>query len=115
MLDFLMALFEDTFPNMTFRPLAHMDRKEPITSKDIVDWLDNLRPIVDYTYVWHDATKELPPPPKRKGSHLSEYVLAYDKHGIFYKSAYDYSKKCWMYNNYFVTHWAYLPEPPKIE
>ena len=113
MFDFLMALFEDTFPDMNFRPLAHMDRKEPITSKDIVNWSDNLKPIIDYTYVWHDVTKELPP--KRKGFHLSEYVLVYDKYGVVYISAYDYSKKCWKYNNYFVTHWAYIPEPPKTE
>jgi hypothetical protein len=112
MLDFLMALFKDTFPNMTFHPLAHMDRKEPITSKDIVNWLDNLRPIIDYTYVWFDAAKELPP--KRKGVDVSEYVLVYDKFGNVNKSAYDYGNKSWMYNHV-VSHWAYLPEPPKTE
>lgn len=64
-------------------------------------------------FIWHDAAKELPP--NRKGFDVSEYVLVYDQFGSVYKSAYDYGNKCWMYNNYNVTHWAYLPEPPKTE
>lgn len=116
MLDFLMALFKDTFPNMTFHPLAHMDRKELITSKDIVNWLYDLRPniirVVDYNDVWHDATKELPP--KRNGFDLSKDVLVYDQSGDVFLSSYDYEEKSWRHGNV-VSHWAYLPQPPKTD
>lgn len=61
---------------------------------------------------WHDADKELPPRDAKCVNKFSKKVLVSDGEQIQI-SRYDYGMDGWLVIDMGVTHWMYLPEPPK--
>lgn len=62
-------------------------------------------------FIWHDAAKELPP---KHDDDYSKEVLVHTLSGSRFMLKYNYSINRWT-NSFRITHWAYLPEPPKTE
>lgn len=83
-------------------PLSGRD-KELILS--VLKWADN-HPN------WHDADEELPPKDAERANKFSKKVLVSDGERI-HISRYDYEMDGWLVIDMGVTHWMYLPEPPK--
>lgn len=61
---------------------------------------------------WHDADEELPPKDAERANKFSKKVLVSDGERI-HISRYDYEMDGWLVIDMGVTHWMYLPEPPK--
>lgn len=61
---------------------------------------------------WHKADKELPPKDVERANMFSKKVLVSNGERI-HISRYDYEMDNWLVIDMEVTHWMYLPEPPK--
>ena len=61
---------------------------------------------------WHDVDEELPPIDTAIAYKFSKKVLVSDGERI-HISRYDYEMDGWLVIDMGVTHWMYLPEPPK--
>lgn len=61
---------------------------------------------------WHKASEELPPRDSECANKFSKKVLVSDGERITI-SRYDYEMDGWIVIDMEVTHWMYLPEPPK--
>lgn len=61
---------------------------------------------------WHKVNEELPPRDSECTNKFSKKVLVSNGKGI-HISRYDYEMGNWFVIDMEVTHWMYLPEPPK--
>lgn len=83
-------------------PLSGRDKE---LMQSVLKWADN-------HHDWHKVNEELPPRDTECVNKFSKKVLVSNGKGI-HISRYDYNMGDWLVIDMEVTHWMYLPEPPK--